>query len=68
MPALGLVAVQHDFGIGLRRQFGSMDVAAAAKTPGVAPSVGHVVAVRKEDVGDPAQGLEAANQLRQEFG
>ena len=54
------LAVEDHFRTGLRRQFVAVDDAAARKVLGVPLGVGHVVAVRQEDVGDAAQRLEAA--------
>ena len=50
-------AFNHGFGAGLGGQFGPMNEPAASKTLHVPRSVGYVVAVGEEHVGDAAQGV-----------
>src|SRR5437867_11825464 len=62
------LALENDFRTGLRRQFISMNDAAAAKMLGVTLGIGHVVSVRQEDVSDTPQRLQLLHQRPDKLG
>src|SRR5438105_4483989 len=62
------IAVENDFRTWLRRQFISVNDAAALEMLGIALGIGHVISVRQEDVGDAAKGLQLLYERRDELG
>ena len=61
-----IAAVEDPLGIGLRSQFQPVDDALRVEARGVLIGVGHVIAMRQEDMPDAAQLFEAAGQVLDE--
>src|SRR5919201_2604378 len=59
----GLGAIEHELGMGLRRQLGPMDDPLAPELLSILMRLGDVIAMRQEDVADAAEFLEPLDQM-----